>query len=131
MQSYKKKSAVVRGTETTVFDTSRTSVQTTLKNGVSTFLKSLIFQYNFDFIGLQETMVEDCEVSLLRKFDIHEDYLWEWIPSKDRSRGILVGICLNRYDVGSFTQGEFMIQMNLWDKILKVKWNLLVLYGAA
>lgn len=29
------------------------------KIGVSSFLKNLIFQYNFDFIGLQETMVED------------------------------------------------------------------------
>jgi len=75
------------------------------KNGVSTFLKSLIFQYNFDFIGLQETMVEECEVSLLRKFDTHQDYLWEWIPSKGRSGGILVGICLNKYDVGSFMKG--------------------------
>jgi len=102
------------------------------KNGVSTFLKSLIFQYNFDFIGLQETMVEECEVSLLiRKFDTHQDYLWEWIPSKGRSGGILVGICLNKYDVGSFTKGDFMIQMNLWDKENKLKWNLIVVYGPA
>lgn len=33
--------------------------------------------------------------------------------------------------MGSFDQGEFMLQFNLWDKILKVKWNLLVVYGAA
>ena len=24
-----------------------------------------------------------------------------------------------------------MIQLNLWDKVLKIKWNLLVVYGAA
>lgn len=76
-------------------------------------------------------MVKDCEASLLRKFDIHQDYLWEWNPSKGRSRGILVGINLNKYDVGSFKQGEFMIQMNLWDKENKTKWNLLVVYRAA
>ena len=35
------------------------------------------------------------------------------------------------YDVGSFQQGEYMLQMNLWDKINKIKWNLLVVYGAA
>lgn len=76
-------------------------------------------------------MVEDCEISLLRKFDSQQDYLGEWIPSKGRSGGILVGICLNKYDVGSFTKGEFMIQMNLWDKENKLKWNLIVVYGPA
>jgi hypothetical protein len=45
--------------------------------------------------------------------------------------GVLVGINLAKYDVGSFKQGDFMIQMNLWDKVNKVKWNLLVVYGAA
>jgi len=33
--------------------------------------------------------------------------------------------------VGSFKKGEFMIQLNMWDKVLKIKWNLLVVYGAA
>lgn len=41
------------------------------------------------------------------------------------------GICLNRYDVRSFTKGEFMIQMNLWDEENKLKWNLIVVYGPA
>jgi len=31
---------------------------------------------------------------------------------------------VERFDVGSFKQGEFMIRMNLWDKVLKLKWNL-------
>jgi len=30
--------------------------------------------------------------------------------------------------VGAFHQEDFMLQMNLWDKI---KWNLLIVYGAA
>jgi hypothetical protein len=45
--------------------------------------------------------------------------------------GFLVGVLIERFDVGSFNQGEFMLQMNLWDKALKIKWNLLVVYGAA
>jgi hypothetical protein len=31
----------------------------------------------------------------------------------------------------SFNQGEFMLQMNLWDKALNINWNLLVVYGTA
>ena len=42
------------------------------KRGVSTFLKNL----KFHFIGLQETMTAECEDSLLRKFDVNQDYLW-------------------------------------------------------
>jgi hypothetical protein len=54
-----------------------------------------------------------------------------WNPSRGKSGGILVGIRNEWYDVKSFKQGEFMLQMNLWDKLNKVKWNLLVVYGAA
>jgi hypothetical protein len=80
------------------------------KKGVSTFLKNLIHDYKFHFIGLQETMIADCSDSLLRSFDENQDYLWMWNPSKGKSRGILVGILLERFDIGSFNQGEFMLK---------------------
>jgi len=76
-------------------------------------------------------MIPECSDSILRRFDCNQDYLWMWNPSKGKSSGILVGVLLERFDVGLFKQGEFMIQLNLWDKILKTKWNLLVVYGAA
>jgi hypothetical protein len=101
------------------------------KSGVATFLKSLIFQYNLHFIGLQETMVEDCEDSLLRKMDNNQEYLWLWNASNGKSGGILVGIRKEYYDVGSFKQGDYMLQANLWDKQNRIKWNLLVVYGDA
>lgn len=62
---------------------------------------------------------------------MNRDYLWLWNASKGKSGGILVGVLLERFDVGSFRKGEFMIQMNLWDKVLKTKWSLLVVYGSA
>jgi hypothetical protein len=75
-------------------------------------------------------MVEECEDSLLRRFDANQDFLWLWNPSKGKSRGILVGVRREFYDVGSFKKGDFMLQVNLWDKQNRVKWNLLVVYGA-
>ena len=39
------------------------------KKGVATFLKNLIQEYQFHFVGLQETMIKECEDTLLRKFD--------------------------------------------------------------
>lgn len=76
-------------------------------------------------------MTAECTDSILRRFDSNQDYLWLWNSSKGKSRGILVGVLLDRFDVGSFNQGEFMLKVNLWDKVLKIKWNLLVVYGAA
>jgi hypothetical protein len=35
------------------------------KRDVSSFLKNLILEQKFHFIGLQETMVENCDDSLL------------------------------------------------------------------
>jgi hypothetical protein len=66
-------------------------------------------------------MVDNCEDSLLRKFDCQQDYLWLWNPSKGKSGGIFVGIKIDLYDVGSFKQGEYMLQVNLWDKQNKIK----------
>ena len=101
------------------------------KKGVATFLKDLISQYAFHCIGLQETMIQDCDDKILRKFDCNQDYLWLNNPAKGKSGGILVGAKREFFYVGSFHQGDFMLQLNLWDKIYKTNWNLSIVYGAA
>jgi hypothetical protein len=76
-------------------------------------------------------MITDCEERLLKKFDPNQNFLWMWNPSKGKSGGILVGVNIELYDVGSFRRREYMLQLNLWDKVNKLKWNLLIVYGAA
>jgi hypothetical protein len=34
-------------------------------------------------------------------------------------------------DVGSFIDGKYSLQLNLWDKQRREKWNFLNIYGAA
>jgi hypothetical protein len=41
----------------------------------------------------------------------------------------LSGLRLDRFDVGSRKQGTYILQHNLWDKLMKKKWNLLNIYG--
>ena len=43
---------------------------------------------------------------------------------------LLSGINLEFFDVGSFKEGKYILQFNLWDKVHKVKWNFLNVYGA-
>jgi hypothetical protein len=45
-------------------------------------------------------MIKDCDDKTIRKFDASN--LWLCNPSKGRSGGILVGIRIEFYDVGSF-----------------------------
>lgn len=101
------------------------------KKGVSSFLRNLILEHKFHFIGLQETMQEDIEEKIIGGIDPVETYLWKWIPSTGKSGGILVRINIEFLDVGGFTEGDYMLQMNIWDKKMKVKWNLMTVYGAA
>jgi hypothetical protein len=91
------------------------------KKGVAIFLKNLISEYSFHVIGIQETMIKDCDEKLLKKFDINKDYLWLYNSALGKSGGILCGVKKDLYDVGSFHQGKYMLQMNLWDKTKKNK----------
>jgi hypothetical protein len=70
-------------------------------------------------------------IRTIQKFDPHKNYLWKWIPARGRSGGILTSINIDKLEVGSFFEGKYMLQMNLWDKHLKLRWNFLNVYGAA
>ena len=95
------------------------------KKGVSSFLRNLIMEHKFHILGLQETMQADIDDSILRQFDPSQAYLWKWVPSKGKSGGLLSGVRLEFLDVGSFREGKYILQLNLWDKSRKIKWNFL------
>jgi hypothetical protein len=101
------------------------------KKGVSSFLINLILEHKFHFIGLQETMQENIDNRTIKEIDPNNDYLWKWIPSKGRSGGILSGVNLEHFDVGAFAEGEYTLQLNLWDKKKRIKWNFMNVYGVA
>ena len=48
------------------------------KKGVCSFLRNLIAEHNFHFMGLQETMQADIDDSILRKFEPMLNYLSKW-----------------------------------------------------
>jgi exonuclease III len=86
------------------------------KKGLSSYVRELIKEHKFDLLCIQETMVEDFLDSCFRQVDPGREYLWDWAPSTGKSGGILSGMKLDRFDVGSRFQGDFMLQHNLWDK---------------
>ena len=52
------------------------------KKGVTSFLRNLISEHKFHFIGLQETMQGDISDQILRNLDPMNNYLWKWISSR-------------------------------------------------
>ena len=90
------------------------------KSGVASFLKNLILEHKFLFIGLQETMQVDKDDTIIRQIDVKQCYLWKWLPSKGKSGGLLCGVHTSKFDEGAFVEGnKLMLQLNLWDKTLK------------
>jgi hypothetical protein len=84
-----------------------------------------------DFIGLQETMKREYKQSFFRKIDPGNNSFWKWIPSVDKSGGILCGVRYEVLEVQAVKIGEFMILMFLWDKIKKCRWAAILVYGHA
>jgi hypothetical protein len=101
------------------------------KKGMAFNLKDLFEEYDFDFIGLQETMKKQVDVSVCRKFDPSNKYTWIWPPSVGKYGGILCGIKSSRFDANSFNFSRHFVKENVFDKKLKRNYWLVVVYGAA
>jgi hypothetical protein len=74
----------------------------------------------------QETIVQDFSNACLRGIDPNKLYLYDWIPAKGRSKGVLTRISVDRFD-----EGDLILHHSMWDKKLEIKWNLLNVYGPA
>jgi exonuclease III len=75
-----------------------------------------------------QEMIED---NILRKIDPKQSYLWKWIPSRGKIGGMLSGINMEYFDVGSYKEEKYTLRLNLWDKERKLKWNFINVYEAA
>jgi hypothetical protein len=64
-------------------------------------------------------MVQDLSDDMIGSVDPNKNYLWDWSPSKGKSGGILIGLRVDSFDVGSRTQGDFILMNVLWDKKLE------------
>jgi hypothetical protein len=80
---------------------------------LATYIRDLIRNNNLDFVCFQETMVKDLSKACLRGVDPGKDYLWDQIPTKGKSGGIVTGIKLDSFDVGCRVLGSNWIALML------------------
>jgi hypothetical protein len=91
------------------------------KKGLASYVRDLLKENGFDLICIQETMVQDFSDAMIRSVDPSKCYLWDWSPAKGKSGGILSGLKLDSFNVGSRTQGEYILMHVMWDKRLEKK----------
>jgi hypothetical protein len=60
-----------------------------------------------------------------------QDFLWHVKEPKGRSRGILLGIDVSRFDIGAIQEGDYYVKFHLCNKHDSFKWALVVVYGPA
>jgi hypothetical protein len=91
-----------------------------IKKGREISIRELITDHKADFIGLQETMKKVYRQNF-RTIDPNRSYGWHWLPSKGRSRGIICGIKMERFDIIKITEHEFAVAAVVLDKKLNKK----------
>ncbi|XP_073355184.1 uncharacterized protein [Aegilops tauschii subsp. strangulata] len=86
-----------------------------------------------DIVAIQETMRTEFALSELNRLSPHL-FAWHWLPSSGiagHSGGILLGVKDATFEVGSMDWGEFFVSMELFDRALNFKWEIIIVYGPA
>lgn len=84
-----------------------------------------------DIDAIQETLRTELSLSELKPLSSHL-FAWHWLPSSgttSHSGGILLGVKDATFEIGRMDGGEFYVSMELFERALNVKWEVIVIYG--
>jgi exonuclease III len=95
------------------------------------FVTDLTKEFNLSFIALSETGKKDFSDVFLKNLCAGKDFLWHCKEPRGRSGGMVLGIDLNVYDIGSIDEGDFYVKSLLRNKSDGFKWALVSVYGPA
>jgi exonuclease III len=93
------------------------------------FVSNLMKENNLNFIAISETGRSDFTPRFLKNLCSGRDYLWHCKPPNGRSGGMLLGIDLQYFDIGSIDEGDHYIKFHLSNKADEFKWVLVMVYG--
>ena len=83
-----------------------------------------------DFIDLSETNKNSFLTQCLENFCAGADFVWHWRCPRGMSRGMLMGINQECFEVENIEDGDFHIKFVLKIKVDGFRWALLSIYGA-
>lgn len=82
-------------------------------------------------MGIQETIKQDFYDHELRSLLGGSPFIWDWIPARGHSGGILVGIKDDILEVEGWIKGNYYIEAIIRDRLTNFRWRLIVVYGPA
>ena len=71
-------------------------------------MAGLVKEEQINFIALSETGRDDFLDHTLKNLCAGWDFLWHCMAPHDRSRGILLRVDLNVFDIGAIVEGDFL-----------------------
>jgi hypothetical protein len=95
------------------------------------FLRESSIEHDLTFIALLETGKQDFSQGSLNNFSGGKNFVWHWTAPRGRSGGMLLGVNIDRLDVGSIEDGDFFVKFRVRDRRSDFKWVLVAVYGAA
>jgi exonuclease III len=95
------------------------------------YLENLVKEEQIDFIALMETGRDHFPDKTLQKLCGGKKIIWHCLAPHGRSGGILLGVDLTVFDIGSIDEGDFYVKFTLRNKDDDYKWALFVVYGPA
>ncbi|XP_073359873.1 uncharacterized protein [Aegilops tauschii subsp. strangulata] len=88
---------------------------------------------SIDVVAIQETMGTEFSLVELEHLSRHL-FAWHWLPSSGvtgHSGGILLGVKDATFEVGSMDRGSHFVSMEVWERDVNFKWEIIVVYGPA
>lgn len=79
-------------------------------------MKELVHEHDVDIVGLQEKMKRRYFDKFFRTIDPHKKFAWHWLASDGKSRGILCGVSIDRFDVVKVEEGQFSLAATVIEK---------------
>ena len=95
------------------------------------FLSDLSREQKLDLIALLETGKKDFSKTVLDNICGGQEFIWRWSEPHGRSGGILLGINLDFFDIGSIDEGDFYVKFCVRNKVNGFYWVLIAVYEAA
>jgi hypothetical protein len=92
------------------------------------YVSDLIREQNLSFIAISETVRKSFH-DFFPKNLCGENYIWHVKEPVCHSRGILLGVNLDVYDIGGIDEGDFYVKFKLHNKNDSFKWALVAVYG--
>jgi hypothetical protein len=73
----------------------------------------MVNEEQINFIALMETSRNDFPDATLKKFCGGRDFLWHCMAPHGRCGGIILGVNIDVFDIGSIYEGDFMLNFSL------------------